>query len=202
MRHENIISLLGVYYEDRSAENILPMLVMESVQCDLHQYLNNHNYTSWNENFIIMQGISSGLVYLHDAKNIVHNSISTTSILLTESLVVKLSNFQSAVNVYPANKFVFSHSSDILQFGKVISNMLSVRHSDAAISEDEQSFTHVMRTIVKLCSNEILEYRSTSNDILQILRKYKWYGEYIDAYSRIFLIQTSLVQIILLSGQP
>jgi len=170
MRHENVISLLGVYYEDRSAGIILPMLVMESVQCDLHQYLSNHNSTSWEENLIIIQGISSGLIYLHDVKNIAHNSISTTNILLIKLLVVKLSNFQSAIKINSAS----SHSSDIFQFGKVVSSISSVRHSDTVNSEDEQSFTYVMHSLVKLCSNENWKCPTTSRDILQILNTYKW----------------------------
>ena len=172
MRHENIITLLGVVYSDRSG-NTLPILVMESVQCDLHDYLQSTESTSWNEDLIILQGISRGLVYLHEVKSIIHNYISIRTILLTKDLVVKLSNFESAVKIHDScNTSVFSNSSDILLFGKIILSIICLKYHDTH-TEDDKSFKKLMEPLHKKCTSTLLECRPTAGYILNALNEYK-----------------------------
>ena len=171
MRHENIITLLGVAYRHRDrVGDILPMLVMESVQCDLHYYLQSTKSTSWNEDLVILQGISSGLVYLHEVENIIHNNISTKSILLTKNLVVKLSNFDCAFKIRkPLDK---TNSSDIFLFGKVISDILCLKYCDAH-TEDDESFKQSMVSLFEMCTSTHSEHRPTANYILNLLSRHK-----------------------------
>ena len=171
MRHENIITLLGVAYRHRDrVGDVLPMLVMESVQCDLHYYLQSTKSTYWNEDLVILQGISSGLVYLHEVESIIHNDISTKSILLTKNLVVKLSNFDCAVKIRkPLDK---TNSSDIFLFGKVISDMLGLKYCDIH-TEDDESFKQLMVSLFELCTSTHLEHRPTADYILNHLHKHK-----------------------------
>ena len=177
MRHENIITLLGVFYQDGSGDN-LPLLVMGSIQCDLHHYI-SHNAESifWNEDLTILQGISSGLVYLHEVNGIIHNRISTKNVLLTKDLVVKLSNLEFCVEVNKSsnkssNKSIFSQSSDILLFGKIISEILSTRYSRAC-TEDEESLKQLMESLFESCTSAQLNRRPTSCDILHALKKHE-----------------------------
>ena len=172
MRHENIITLLGVFYEDGSG-NVLPMLVMESVQCDLHYYLDNAKKSLWNEDLTILQGISSGLMYLHEIQSIIHNRISTKSIMLTKDLIVKLSNFECSVKIDKStNKSVFSQSSDIFLFGKVMSDILCIRYCHRH-TEDDESLKQLMQSLFELCTSTQLNCRPTSYDILLALKKHK-----------------------------
>lgn len=174
MRHENIITLLGVFYEDGSG-NILPMLVMESIHCDLKHYLLNNAAESafWNEDLTILQGISSGLVYLHEVHSIIHNRISIKSIMLTKDLVVKLSNLECSVKIDKhTDKSVFSQSSDILLFGKVISDILCLKYIHTH-TEDDESMKQLMQSLFEWCTTTQLHSRPTSCEILQALKDHK-----------------------------
>ena len=173
MRHENIITLLGVYYEDRLG-NVLPMLVMESVQCDLDYYLFHYTETTTcNEDLLILQGISSGLMYLHEVKSIIHNRVCTNSVLLTKDLVVKLSNFESAVTVNKsADKVVFSQSSDVFLFGIILSKILSMRFSHPH-TEDDESIKKLLNSLFEFCTSTQLKCRPTFYDISKALKKHK-----------------------------
>ena len=173
MRHENIITLLGVYYQDRSG-NVLPMLVMESVQCDLEHYLLHYTeITTCNEDLSILQGISSGLMYLHEIKSIIHNRVCTNSVLLTKDLVVKLSNFESVIIMDKStDKVVFSQSSDMFLFGIILSKILSVRHSHSH-TEDDESLKKLLHSLFELCTSTQLNCRPTFCDILKALKEHK-----------------------------
>ena len=176
MRHENIITLLGIFCEDGSG-NILPMLVMESIHCDLKCYLlNNAESTFWNEDLTILQGISSGLMYLHEVQSIVHNRISIKSIMLTKDLVVKLSNFECSVKIGKGiDKSVFPQSSDIFLFGKVMSDILSIRYVRTH-TEDDESLKQLMESLFEKCTSTQLNCRPTSYDILLALKNHKKYS--------------------------
>ena len=173
MRHENIITLFGIFYEDRQG-SILPMLVMESVQCDLKHYLlENVERPFWNVILIILQEISSGLMYLHEVQNIIHNRISIKSIMLTKNLVVKLSNFECSVKIEKfTDKSIFSQSPDIYLFGKVISDILSIRCSHTH-TEDDESLKQLMQSLFERCTTTELNCRPTSYNIWHSLKKHK-----------------------------
>ena len=164
MRHENIITLFGVYY-DRSGDT-LPLLVMEGVHCDLYYYLKNNKSISWDEDLMILQGICNGLVYLHEGENIVHKNITTHSILLTKNLVVKLSNFEYAVKFHKDGSKAVHYSSDLLSFGSVISVMRSLKYGDTCTTDGEG--VKRLTSLFEMCTDDV-----TSYDILQALNNHK-----------------------------
>ncbi|XP_065908348.1 uncharacterized protein [Dysidea avara] len=112
MRHENIITLLGVCYE--SDLNAIPMLVMEAVEFDLCCCLESNALTSWGALCAILQGIASGLVYLHEVHHVLHNNVSTRSVLITKHFIAKLSSFEHAT------KASGTYKVDISSFGHVM----------------------------------------------------------------------------------
>ena len=171
MRHENIITLLGVSFGDRPGHT-LPLLVMEGVQCDLFYYLNNTAFVSWYDDLMILQGICSGLTYLHMGKSIVHNNISTHTILLTKNVVVKISNFECAVKIYEDVKKFVSYSSDLFSLGEVISVILSLKYC-GTLTADEEAIKQLMLFVFDLCTHKQLEGNTTSYDILKAVNNHK-----------------------------
>ena len=200
MRHENIITLLGVYYEDSSG-NILPMLVMESVWCDLDYYFLHYAETfTCNEDLLILLGISSGLMYLHEVKSIIHNRVVTNSVLLTKNLVVKLSNFESAVIIdKSADKVIFSQSSDVFLFGIILSKILSMRLSHP-LTEDDESLKKLLDSLFELCTSIQLNNRPTFCYILKALKKHKRWVKCLlnNMYIRSYYVRTYVCILILI----
>ena len=177
MRHENIITLLGVGYGDRLGDS-LPLLVMEGVQCDLFYYLNNNEYISWHDDLMILQGICSGLAYLHMGKSIIHNNISTHTILLTKNIIVKISNFEHAVKVHKDASNAICYSSDLFSLGEVISVIISLKYNNHTLTADEESIKQLMTSVFNLCANMTSKSNITSYDILNALKDHKRLEEY------------------------
>ena len=171
MRHENIIILLGVVYGDKPGDT-LPLLVMEGVQCDLFYYLNNTDLTSCNDDLKILQGICNGLAYLHMAKNIIHNNISTHTILLTKDMVVKISNFKYAVKIHEDVNRATCYSSDLFSLGEVISTILGLKYS-STLTADKESVKELMLSVFEMCTNMQSKGDITSYDILKALNNHK-----------------------------
>lgn len=179
MKHENIITMLGIYYEG-NAENMLPMLVMESIQYNLCQYMENSTLCEWNNLFGILEGASSGLIYLHEEKNISHNNISERTILLTKHLVVKLSSFEYAKpitsNCYgTSDKNIFDRSvcdtfADVRAFGEVMYCVTSCKHLDASLSEQ---FIVPLHSFANKCENTCKESHPSSLEILDAIKMYR-----------------------------
>jgi len=98
---------------------------MESVQCDLYEYLVN-NDVAWNDIFTITQGISRGLYYLHEV-NVVHRQISVKNIVLTKEFVAKLTSFEVAVTVFHDCQDIKEDPfyCDVSSFGQVLQEIIS-----------------------------------------------------------------------------
>ena len=171
MRHENIITLFGVVYGDRP-DDTLPLLVMEGVQCDLFYYLNNTKFISWHDDLVILQGICGGLAYLHMGNGIIHNNISTHTILLTKDMVVKISNFECAVKIHEDVNKATCYSSDLLLLGQVISIILSLKYN-GTLTADKESVKELMLSVFEMCTNMQSKGNITSYDILKALNNHK-----------------------------
>ena len=179
MKHGNIITMLGIYYEDCS-EYMLPLLVMESVQYSLWQYIEKGYLSGWNNVFGILEGVSSGLVYLHEVNKIAHNNISERTILLTKDLVAKLSSFEYAKSIASncyreLSKSKFSHSNcdtfaDVCAFSQVMYCTVSCKHLDVCLSE---KFIEPLLSFAEKCANKCLDNHPSSPEILDAIKVYR-----------------------------
>jgi len=96
MNHSNIVQFLGIYYRK---DSLLPVLVMEKMECDLDQYLSTHKKGSMPDDKVcgILLDISKGLVYLHEEMKVAHRDLSSRNILLTAGgLSAKIADLGSA----------------------------------------------------------------------------------------------------------
>ena len=168
LKHENITKIYGIFHE----EDKLPVLIMEPIKCDLHEYLNQS--ISWNCAFTILQGISNGLSYLHDGKNMVHRNICMRSIVITDigkAPVAKLTSFELAI-VLPhdctAQEESQLKSSDVFYFGQVLVNIIQcTEHAKKQL----QSLFESMHEFAVECMS--LKNRPTSGKILNTIVKYR-----------------------------
>ena len=98
--HPNIVQFLGIYYPSEDAK--LPWLVMEKMDCSLHEYLNVHksNEVSFQTRISILHDVALGLQYLH-VQDIIHRDLSSNNILLTKQLVAKIADLGVAKVIDP-----------------------------------------------------------------------------------------------------
>ena len=95
MDHPNVVKFQGIYYQQ---DSLLPVLVMEKMECDLDQYLTTSKKGSMPDYIIlrILLDVSKGLVYLHEEMKVAHRDLSSKNILLTTKLSAKIADFGSA----------------------------------------------------------------------------------------------------------
>ena len=125
LKNDNIIKFIGIYFE----ADKLPIIVMESYQCDLYEHLDTNQIISWNNNFSILQGISNALSYLHAVKNVAHCNLSTKTVVLTQSFVAKLISFELATTLSCDATAMENNnklkSDDIFYFGEILINIIN-----------------------------------------------------------------------------
>ena len=91
LHHPNIVKMLGVYYPNDRA--VLPVLVMELMECDLTQLLENYQNIPMYVKLSILQDVSRAICYLHTLNPpLMHHDLSTNNILLTTNLVAKITD--------------------------------------------------------------------------------------------------------------
>ena len=92
LHYPNIVKMLGVYY--RNDQAVLPVLVMELMDCNLIQLLkNNHNIPMYVK-LSILQDVSRAICYLHTLNPpMMHRDLTPSNIVLTTSLVAKVCDF-------------------------------------------------------------------------------------------------------------
>ena len=89
--------MLGLFYPTKQA--ILPVLVMELMECNLTQHLEKYNNILMYVKLSILHDISRGLCYLHDLNPpIVHQALYSDNILLTKGLTAKIGDFKTVSN--------------------------------------------------------------------------------------------------------
>ena len=111
---QNILRFIGIYFRPNSS---LPVLVTEKIEFSLLQHIETSHKLCLqiSENYKLLLDICSGLNYLHNAK-IVHLNFSTKSVLLTDKLIPKISNFEYAMYMHRPKNFTSSLSEDDLLF--------------------------------------------------------------------------------------
>ena len=100
LHHPNIVKMLGIYYPNDQA--VLPVLVMELMECNLTQLLKNYQNIPMYVKLSILQDVSKAICYLHALNPpLMHCDLTSNNILLTASLVAKVSNFAVTMEVSP-----------------------------------------------------------------------------------------------------
>jgi len=93
--HPNIVKMLGVYYPSEQA--VLPVLVMELMDCSLTSLLENFQNLHVYFKLSVLRDVSKGLRYLHTLNPpVIHRDLTCDNILLTKSRVAKISDFVAA----------------------------------------------------------------------------------------------------------
>ena len=109
---ENIVNSIGIYFRPNSS---LPILITEKTEFSLLQHIeaSQNQCLQTSESYELLSGICNGLKYLHDAK-IVHLNLSTKSVLLTDKLIPKISNFEYAIFLNPPKDFTKFSEDELL----------------------------------------------------------------------------------------
>ena len=101
MRHPHIVQFLGLCYLDGSA---FPVLVMERLGSSLDELLETSPCLPLTLKQSMLADVVRGLLYLHTrSPPVVHRDLSARNVLLTSSLVAKISDLGNAriVNMQP-----------------------------------------------------------------------------------------------------
>ena len=101
LRHPNIVQFLGLCFLEGST---LPVLVMERLDSSLDDLLETSPGLPLALKLSLLTDVSRGLLYLHTQDPlVVHRDLSARNILLTSSLVAKISDLGNAhiVNLQP-----------------------------------------------------------------------------------------------------
>ena len=110
---QNILTFIGIYFRPNSS---LPVLVTEKIEFSLLQHIETSHdqcLQITSENCKLLLEICSGLNYLHSAR-VVHLNLSTKSVLLTDKLIPKISNFEYAMHMHPPKDFTTLLEDDLL----------------------------------------------------------------------------------------
>ena len=103
LRHPHIVQFLGICYLPDSSD--VPALVMEKLDCDLHQLLDTVRNIPLAMKKSILTDVANGLVYLHCQKPapIIHRDLTARNILLNSALTAKIGDLGVAriVNLSP-----------------------------------------------------------------------------------------------------
>ena len=100
--HPNIVKMLGVYYPKLNVQSVLPVLVMEQMECTLTQLFDRYQNIPMSVYLSILQDVSRAICYLHTSNPpLMHRDLNSNNILLTASLVAKVSNFSVLKVVSP-----------------------------------------------------------------------------------------------------
>ena len=101
MRHPHIVQFLGLCFLEGSA---LPVLVMERLDSSLDDLLEGAPGLPLTLKRSLLADVARGLLYLHTRNPpVVHRDLSARNVLLTSSLVAKISDLGNAriVNLQP-----------------------------------------------------------------------------------------------------
>lgn len=81
LRHPNVVHFVGVHYGKAKSDF---SLIMESLSCDLGDFLYRHSNMPLPVKLSILQDVSYGLLYLHNqSPQVVHRDLSVQNVLMT-----------------------------------------------------------------------------------------------------------------------
>ena len=102
LRHPNVTQFLGLCF--LSALSPLPVLMMEKLDCSLDDLLESTPNLSLSLKRSMLEDVARGLLYLHKRNPpIIHRDLSAKNVLLTSSLLAKITDLGNSriVNLQP-----------------------------------------------------------------------------------------------------
>ena len=115
LHHPNIVKMLGVYYPNDQA--VLPVLVMELMECNLTQLLKNYQNIPMYVKLSILQDVSRAICYLHTLNPpVMHRDLTSNNIILTTSLVAKVYDFAVSKEVSPSSSDELTRAPGTVDF--------------------------------------------------------------------------------------
>ncbi|KAH7665049.1 Non-specific serine/threonine protein kinase protein [Dioscorea alata] len=93
LRHRNLVNLLG--YCRRKGELLLVYEFMPNGSLDKYLFSQTAPCLDWNHRFRIIEGVASGLLYLHEdwVKVVIHRDIKASNVLLDSEFNARLGDF-------------------------------------------------------------------------------------------------------------
>ena len=120
-RHPNIIQFYGICL---LPNDMLPMIIMEQLQCSLHAFLDDRPDCSLTCKFSILEDVARGLTYLHDRPSpVIHRDLTAKNVFLTSSVVAKIMDMgnsrimEPGVYMPPEDTHCYGPALDIFSFG-------------------------------------------------------------------------------------
>ena len=99
LRHPNITQFLGLCFLPGTQ---LPLLVMERLETSLDDLLEHIPNIPLSQKRNILEDVASGLLYLHERNPpVIHRDLTSKNILLTASLVAKITDMGNSRIVQP-----------------------------------------------------------------------------------------------------
>ncbi len=109
LRHPNVVQFIGVHYGRR--ENADLTLIMESVRCDMDDFLSEYPNVPLSLKLSILLDVSYGLVYLHECNPpIIHRDLTARNILITGKCQAKIADLGMAKIVDLQKQLAQSHT--------------------------------------------------------------------------------------------
>ena len=147
LHHPNITQFLGLYFPDDKTQ--LPILVMERLETTLHTLVLDMPNLPLSLKCSVLTDVASGLLYLHARpKPVAHKDLRARNVLLTSSLVAKITdigfphianpgmnpNQMLASSIYKSSWDNRQPPDDIYDFGYLaLFTLLQVRHAGSIL---------------------------------------------------------------------
>ncbi|PKI40958.1 hypothetical protein CRG98_038486 [Punica granatum] len=195
IRHRNVVSLEGYYYDPS-----LQLLIYEYVPSgSLHRLIHDastDNCLTWRQRFNIILGMAKGLAYLHQM-NVVHYNLKSTNILLDGSGEPRLGDFglarllpaldrcvlsskiQSALG-YMAPEFAcrtvkITEKCDVYGFGILVLEVVTGRRPVEYMEDDVAVLCDVVRSAldegrIEECVDERLRNSFPAEEVIPVVK--------------------------------
>ena len=202
VRHPNVVQLLGVFFDSKSA----PTLVSELLPLNLSKCLEEYQHIPSYAKSSILLDVTTGLRYLHEQKQpIVHGRLSAEKILLTVSLQAKICGLiNPAGTSLPDSSYsppevsagtAATSAGDVFSLGNLVLHVISQKYPTPTEKEvpnpespeqtitrseaqrREQSLkelgeTHPLSSLVKQCLEDDPSSRPRMSDVSREMEQY------------------------------
>ena len=168
LRHPNIVHFVGVHYgvdkDDLS-------LIMESLECDLGDFVEMHPKLPLPVKLSILLDISYGLVYLHDqTPQIIHRDLSIQNVLMTHDGHAKIADLGVAKLLDPKTQAAIAHTRNPGNYFYMPPEA-QFEHAQCSTKLDIFSFGHLSIYTINQQAPQVFEVPVTSE--LQVEGRYQ-----------------------------